>query len=361
MKILYLLFSYTVGGTEKLVTDICNEFVERGDEVHLYVVNDLYDEQLLRTLDQGVIVELYRRPVNGKGKIKAMIDLAKYIKVKGIEVVHCNSFNTPEIMLLAKLVNRRLKVVYTIHGLDQYNKLNNWRVKYRNWLCHTIVAISKTVEKEIIFSGANRKKVKVVYNAISLEKFKNNICKPKEDDVIILGNVARIDLENKGQDLLIRAVAELNKKYKVKCYFAGAADQKHIGDYEQLRGLVRENNLEDQIVFEGNVTDIPQFLKKIDVFVLPSRREGFGISLIEAMAMEIPCISSDINGPREIVGDEERGILFKSEDYIDLARAIERVILSYDTQIKKAQVASEYVKCNFDIKHMCDLLYDIYK
>ena len=97
MRIMYLLFSFTVGGTERLVADICKEMILNNQEVFLYIVNDLYSGELLDSLDKRIHVELQNRPVGGEEKITTLLKIAKYVKQYRIDVVHCNSFNSPEL------------------------------------------------------------------------------------------------------------------------------------------------------------------------------------------------------------------------------------------------------------------------
>lgn len=360
MKIMYLLFSFTVGGTERLLVDICNEMSQSND-VYLYIVNKFYDKNMLDSLSKKVDVVLKEREPGSYNKISAIFELSMFVKNNRIDVIHCNALNTPDLLLLKKIMFNNVKIIYTIHGINQYNHLNRIQVWYRNQICQTIIAISTAVKNDIIAAGADVKKVRTVYNAINLKRFvyKKNIHMPK--DKMILGSVARIDLEKKAQDLLMSAILELKKNnIPVKCYFAGAADEMHKKDFCLLEQFIKENGLEEDIVLLGNIDDISSFLQTIDIFILPSRCEGFGISLVEAMATGIPCISSDIDGPKEIIGENQRGLLFQSGDHIDLARAIKDVIRNYSSYLQTAKCASKYVKKNFNIETMCENLIEIY-
>lgn len=361
MRIMYLLFSFTVGGTEKLVIDICNEMSKRSHEVFLYIVNDNYDEQILCELSEKVIIIKKNRQVGSGRLLRQAIDLFEFCKKEKIEVIHCNSFDIPEIAILCRMFLRNIKIVYTIHGVGQYDNLNKVRIIYRNVICNSIIAISRSVGDDIISHGANQKKVHVIYNAINFDKFEKHFNKRYDKDNIAIGHVGRIDIEKKGQDLLVEAIAILKKRgINIKCYFAGAADFLHQNDLKKLNALVDKYGLNESIIFCGNVENIPRFLEKIDIFVLPSRYEGFGISLIEAMAMGIPCIASNIAGPKEIIGDEEWGSLFDSGDPLALVDKIEHVIGNYDAQKARAEDVREHVIKHFNIQNMCDCLMKMY-
>lgn len=360
MKIMYLLYSFTIGGTEKLVSDICNE-ISKSNEVYLYIVNDHYDDSMISKLSYNIHIILYGRKVGSKNKLKTMIDIYRFCKAENIDVIHCNALNTPELLLIVKMFIKKLKVVYTIHGVGQYETLGKIRAFYRNKLCNSIIAISHSVYEDIISNGADKKKTTIVYNAINLEQFQMGKHVIRENQFKI-GNVARIDISNKGQDVLLNAIILIKNICNVKCIFAGAPDKSHEEEFQMLidKADWELKNSKSMVEFVGSINDVPHLLENIDLFVLPSRFEGFGISLIEAMSMGIPCISSDINGPKEIIGDEERGYLFKSGSAEKLADQILHVINNYEEALIKAEKAKKYVEDNFDIKVMCEKLIRIY-
>ena len=121
--------------------------------------------------------------------------------------------------------------------------------------------------------------------------------------------------------------------------------------YQYLKNLVKENGLENEIEFVVNRTDIPHFLNEADLFVLPSRFEGLGLSALEAMAAGVPVIVSDVDGPRELVQDYKNGYLFESENSYALAEAITHVYYAPTEARRVADEASRFVR-QFDISVM---------
>ena len=361
MRIMYLLYSFTIGGTEKLISDICNQ-ISKENDVYLFIVNDHYDEEMLSMVSSNVCVTLYGRKKGANNKLSIMIDIYRFCKTKNIDVIHCNALNTPELLIITKMLLKNTKIVYTIHGVGQYAALNRMRVAYRNMLCDSIIAISKSVYDDVVSNGADSKKTHIVYNAINIDLFKSNEHR-SNSSTFIIGNVARIDISKKGQDILLEALSIIKDKCNFKCIFAGAPSEGTKEEFQRLKDRAKNDfeNCGSEVNFIGSITDVPQFLKNIDMFILPSRFEGFGISLVEAMCMGVPCISSDINGPREIVGDNERGYLFESGSPQKLAEKILYVMDNYDEALIKANLAKEYVIENFDIRNMCTKLMQIYK
>lgn len=207
-----------------------------------------------------------------------------------------------------------------------------------------------------------QKKVKVVYNAIDFKRVDGSLTENRVFDKnnVVIGNVARFEPEIKGQDILLDAMEKLVKTYpNIKCLFAGAPDKSHQEQYTRLKNKM-EKQYPNNILFMGNVDDIADFLRKIDIFVLPSRFEGFGLSLVEAMAMEVPCIASKLAGPEEVLEYGKKGILFEKEQVEDLIEAIERVIENYSYEKEKAMQNSTYVKEKYNIENMTEQLIEIY-
>lgn len=358
---MYLLFSFTIGGAEKLVVDLCNEMASKHQEVHLYIVNDYYSNALLKALDKRVHVKLQNRKIGKGEKITTVIRIAKYIIQNEIDVIHCNSLNAPELLLLKPILYRNSRVIFTVHDVGQYGTLSKWKVLIRNILCDSFIAISESVRQDMVEAGANGQKISVVYNAINLSEFQGHNGKMFDRKHVIIGNVARMMPEKKGQDILIEAIEQIQKKYpEIVCEFAGGCDVQHEKAYEMLKRNVVDKNLSRNIVFRGTVIDVPSFLEKIDIFVLPSRFEGFGISLIEAMSMGIPCIASDLDGPAEIIGDNDWGELFPVGDVNALAFKIDYIIEHYDEYQERQAGIKKYVHERFDICRMSDCLLKIY-
>lgn len=360
MRIMYIMFSFTVGGTERLVADICNEMSKREHDVYLYIINDYYSEYLLSTIDEKVHIELQNRTIGGKGKFKLVKRITEFIRDNKINVVHSNSFDCPELFVLKKLFFNKTKIFHTVHDVGQYKNLSKLRIWLRNKICDKIIAISNIVHNDVVKFGADQNKVITVYNAINFKKFYEvNYKRLDKSEKIEIGNVARLIPPKKGQDVLIGAIAKVKKIYpQIYCKFAGTYDGYDFS--KQLKQLADELNVTDNVAFLGNVDNVPKFLSEINIFVLPSKYEGFGISLIEAMSLGIPCIASNLDGPKELVEKVKCGLLFESGDEGDLADKILFTIENYKVLKEQSIENINTVKELFDIKVMCNKLETLY-
>ena len=201
----------------------------------------------------------------------------------------------------------------------------------------------------------------MIYNGIKSEKYSKAIYKIFDKEHVKVGCVARIMPSVKGQDILIKAVPIIVKKYsEIKVEFAGGIAKEEAAEYEKLQSYTAENGIQKNVDFLGSVSDVPSFLNTIDILVVPSRTEGFGLALVEAMAMGVPCIASDIEGPAEIVNNEKIGILFKSEDEKSLSEYIIKMIENYELYKKAAWNKRKYVLNKYGIETMCEKLTLLY-
>ena len=163
-----------------------------------------------------------------------------------------------------------------------------------------------------------------------------------------LVQVSRLYIKHKGQDILLQALKELIQNRGINNF------QLHlIGDGESRRFLekmVKDLSLEIFVVFEGAKTQeyIFEHLADYDCFVQPSRQEGFGLTVAEAMAAKLPVLVSNLDGPMEIVDNGRVGMLFERDNPIDLADKLE-VILRGDYDYRMIEKAYERVVTMYDV------------
>lgn len=358
MNIMYLLFSFTVGGIERLMVDIANGMSKKHN-VTVCIINDYYSKELINDLDDSINVVLMKRPV-GSGKVKCMIDILKEVRSVKPDVLHCQGMNCIQASLLVKLLMPDIKIYNTVHDVNNYSRYNKLQVALGNIMCKKIIAISKAVEKEILDKRVPENKVEVVYNAIDTDKFKCVNSKNFDKDSVVIGNIARVYPAKKGQDLLIKAIAELTSKgYNIRCVFAGEPMKGNMKYIDELNDLAESLNVKDRVMFLGNVMNVPQVIEGIDIFALPSRFEGFGISVIEAMSMKKLCVVCDIEGPKEIISSDKLGYVFKTGDFKDLAQKLEKAVNNYNSF--DYDYIRNYVEDKYSIKNMLVKLEKIYE
>lgn len=353
MRIMYLIFSFNIGGIERLLVDQCNGMTADGHQVTLCVINEDVTPSILKELSSAVSVLMLHRPSGGR-QLPYMRALAEEVRSRKIEVLHCEGMNCVLFSIPARIRNPKLVVLNTVHDVGNYPSYADWKIWLSNRILDETVAISDAVKREILERKMDPGKVTTICNAIDTDKFcyvdrsGRGSLKDREIQVV---NVARFFPKKKGQDTLLQAVEILLPRYpKLHCTFAGAPAKGQEEQYRLIQQEVEEKGLSDHVTFAGNVNDVPSLLAGADLFVLPSNYEGFGISLIEAMATGLPCVASDLEGPREIVNRAEQagvsvGHLVQAGEAEALARAIEEMIQTYakyDGRQIARYIASQY-------------------
>jgi len=179
----------------------------------------------------------------------------------------------------------------------------------------------------------------IASSGVDIDKFRPETRDPKS--ALRIGFVGRL-LDDKGIREFVAAAREVKRRHpKVEFIAAGAPDPGNpaaVGEAE-LAAWKAENVVE----FAGQVTDMPAFLNSLDIFVLPSYREGLSRSLIEAGACGLPAVTTDVPGCRDVVADGENGLLVPARDAAALADAIERLVQDADLRKRMGERAREVV------------------
>jgi glycosyltransferase involved in cell wall biosynthesis len=310
MHILHINFSITVGGIDTMLVDILNEQIKT-TKTTLVIINDKIEESVLANLNPKVSVIKIRRKEGAKDILKILKLNFIIFKLKP-SIIHCHNSNVVNFLALKKC-----PVVLTVHDINystaSYNKYNH------------IFAISHAVKKDIEKNGSFP--VSMVYNGINNEliKLKTDIKDEKEKFRLVV--VSRLEHQKKGQDIVLEAIKALSNSYNLTLDLIG--DGTSLG---YLQNQVAELKLESQVHFLGvkSRNYIYDNLKNYDLLIQPSRYEGFGLTIVEAMLARIPVLASDIDGPNEILNNGEYGICFKSGDVIDLTKKLKDIFLNYN-------------------------------
>lgn len=176
----------------------------------------------------------------------------------------------------------------------------------------------------------NNERSETVYNGIDLTRF--DLKQDGEgirsefgigEETRLLGTIGHFASLKGYEELMAAAKGVVGRGYDIKVVLVGDDIYRHSRSYkETLLSLVGSAGLRDRVIFTGFREDIPELLASFDIFVLPSRSEGFGRVNLEAMAMARPVISTNIGGIPEVVLDGITGILVPPGDSEALSRAI---------------------------------------
>jgi glycosyltransferase involved in cell wall biosynthesis len=188
-----------------------------------------------------------------------------------------------------------------------------------------VFAVSEQVRRHSIeVDRIEPARVQTIYNGLNLGDWNPTPRQAKAQGEFLIatvGNIRRV----KGHDVFIRAAAIIVEEFpKARFSIAGAVLEQDF--FSELQAMVQELNLANNFHFDGDVKNLPQYLAAADIFVLPSRSEGFSNAIVEAMAASLPVVATDVGGNAEAVEDGISGFLVPSDDPAALAAAILRVL-----------------------------------
>lgn len=315
------------------------------------------------------------REISPVNDIKSLINLVKLFKKIKPEVVHGN---TPKGALLSMIAAKISKVphrIYCVHGLRYQGEGEGFKRKVlmaiERLTCRMatdIFSVSYGVKDILKEDKICSKKINLIWNGsingIDIDFFNPNIVDDValrnefklNSDHFVFGYVGRI-VKDKGINELVEAFVEINKENKNTRLLL-------VGSFEDLDPILSktENEIKTNknIIYVGFQKDIRPYLKIMNLFVFPSYREGFGISLMEAAAMNVPAISTDIIGCNEIIDDGYNGRLITPRSMEALKIAMKDLVLNRDKIDQMSNVSRQYVISRYEQKKLWKKALDAY-
>ena len=215
-----------------------------------------------------------------------------------------------------------------------------------------IIAVSGSVQERFIHSGANPGQIRTIENGIDLERFTPGASTLRRAELSIpeshrvIGVIGMFD-PVKGHVFLLRAIKRLQESgvNDLTCLIAGEGRlEADLKDYAKAAGI------EQNVRFLGYRRDIPDLLGLMDMVIMPSLRESFGIAALEAMAMKLPVVASRIGGLEEVVEHERTGLLVPPSDAAALAEAILRLAENPEMRRNMGEAGRHRVEEKFSIE-----------
>jgi len=223
-----------------------------------------------------------------------------------------------------------------------------------------IFAVSEQVRLHSIeVDRVNPARIETIYNGLDLSGWNAPSVTGRTSQNILIttvGNIRRV----KCQDIFIRAAALIVPQFP-NVSFSVAGEILEPDYFEELQALVSDLSLSNRFHFIGGVINLRQHLSTADIFVLPSRSEGFSNAIIEAMAASLPVVATNVGGNPEAVKDGVSGFLVPPEDPAKMAEAI-RQLLANPSQARAMGVTGRSIAAeNFTIEAMMQRIVRTYK
>lgn len=328
LKVLHLATHLNVGGITRYMYLAAGELTRRGHSVSVATGGGECAEDFKA---RGIGVRAFGIRTKNELHPKlllALVPMIAYVRRERFDVLHAHTRVT---QILSFFISKATGVPYvsTAHG---YYKRRIGRRLWGAWGAR-VIAVSPLVAQELEASHAvDASRIAVIMNAIDRRELEKKLAESDREavrrqlgipqDGIVVGAISRL-VKDKGHDVLIGAASRLKDKFpKLVVVIIGEGRERAA-----LEALARERGIADRTRFLGTQRDVAPFLAAMDIFAHPATfREGFGLSVAEAMAARLPVIATDIWAINAILENGKTGILVPPKSEAALADAIRRLI-----------------------------------
>lgn len=365
MRAVVICVSRSWGGLEQIAAYDARQLSKLDLDVHFMCLKDspihqnLLDEPKLKLLP----LDFQPRDFLDLRLRSICLDLTQK---QGVNLFHCHQPSLLSSIIPWVYRNNRVVVLASRHIMNAHDKRNPFHALIYRRL-DALIVMSQTLRENVLGTHPLRERqVKVIHYGLDFSRFnpegiQRDLQRAEwgaDADTILIGLVGRID-PAKGQSTFIKAAAGLlqsqrgpqniSTERKFKFVIVGeetrGRDSNHLGE---LQKMVEQFHLQDRIVFAGFKENIPEVMSALDIFVMPSRQEAFGLVAIEAMAMKCPIVISSGGSADEIVGKEEFGLLVRPDDAFDLRGRLTYLLDHPEKRKEMGERAREHVLKNYD-------------
>ena len=382
MKILILMTQfYQLGGAELLDVELAEELNKRGiyTEIMSMYNESLPGVRLAQTVlyDRGIpAIHFLGLPIhpNVFDAFFAIFKLRKFIIENKIDIIETSMVPTTFLATWATLSSpvRHIAGIHQVFKKTRENTILHklWRFSVRCNSKNIYYAISKYVfDAWIKYSSISASHIQIIYNSVREEFYnthsdKKNICSElnipeKSNLVIYVGRLA----EYKGIDTIIESLGDILQRYNIYLLYIGLPDLYVEGTREMLDLIskrIDENNWCNRVQFLGYRNDIPRIMASSDVLVHPTRIEGFGLTLAEAMASGLQIVASNVEGIPEVVAGTD-SILVSPNDPVSLRNGVISVLNRSDLQKNVAILKGKKCAEKYRLKNRVDKIIDMFQ
>jgi L-malate glycosyltransferase len=337
MKVVIAIPCLLRGGTEIQSLFLARALISGGYEVTVLCYHE-YNEDMVKDFEkEGCVVTLQKYPRN-TGKFRLLMKLISYFKRSKPDFVHVQYIAPATIPILAARLAGVKRVLTTMHQMGTpYGLKEHLLFSGSRRLCDHAVFVSQAVQRswtgsenlyDFNFPESFTGKSGTIFNAVDVDEI-NGISSRSDaenkklslsiNDKFVIGAVSRLRRE-KGIDVLVKAFSLLPELHKTSHLLI-------VGDgpdLNELKAMAEKAEISDIVTWTGELprNDALGAVCLMDLVVVPSREEGFGLTAIEAMALGKPVIASNTGGLTEIVKDGINGYLVPAGDPAALARKI---------------------------------------
>lgn len=328
-KIIFYLSSLTKGGAQRVILNLTEALLEKDYEVIIVTTLEEENEYELPKGAKRILSDLTQDEIT-ESRWKNLKH--RYLKLRNIwqkekPDIIVSFIGKNNIMAILTSLGLKIPVAVSVRGEpteEYYNKVLRFLARYLFLFSSGIIL--QTKESQQFFPKKTLKKAVVLPNPLNPIFLEKQYDGEKEKKIILVG---RVD-SNKNQKLAVQAFAKIHEKfpeYYMEIWGEGE-------DRESLSSYVKELGLKDKIILPGATSRVKEKLETATLYVLPSNTEGMPNSLMEAMALGIPVISTNCpcGGPAELITDGFDGLLVPVGKVDPMAEAMEKVLFDKELQ-----------------------------
>ena len=304
MKILNAIHAQSIGGVDQVFRNYSEVLINNGHEVALLISKNGNENY-----QAGKIFKL-----KNFSQVLDFFHLLFILAIFRPDVVFCHSNRLMKWMRFLRFLSPAKSVAIN-HGITFKNSLN----------CNYVISINREISDLVVAAGFDRAKSFALPNVIKIDqKYQEKTLKNPP----IIGIYGRVE-PRKGFDILIKAgeiLAKNGQDFRLKI---GGFEVPGGYNWQVLRDLAESCGISEKCQFVGTVLDKKKFFEDVNIFCVPSREEPFGLVILEGFLFSTLVISSDSDGGKFLIKNEENGLLFKSEDSAELAQKIAKILQNF--------------------------------
>ncbi|MFI5162337.1 MAG: glycosyltransferase family 4 protein [Sphingobacteriales bacterium] len=312
----------------------------------------------------------YLAPENfvGFGRSKAKLALKTLGTATRSDIVILSHVNLALIGIIIKILNPKCQVWLVAHGIEVWRPLNFIKRTFVKRFCNKIICVSSfTREQMIKWHDLLPEKCIVLNNAVDPfikhpEEFEkpeyliNRYSLTSENQVIFTLTRLASSEQYKGYEQVIKAIGRLKEHFPgIKYILSGQCDST---EETRIKELIKTCLVEDNVILTGflNETELADYFLLADLFVLPSKKEGFGIVFIEALACGLPVICGNADGSVDAIKNGELGTAINVNDLDELEKTIETYLNNPPTMATRESLQSQCLNYFNELDYRKNLL-----
>ncbi|MCH7534387.1 MAG: glycosyltransferase family 4 protein [Bacteroidetes bacterium] len=332
MKVLHICSENTWRGGERQIAYLICELEKLN--VKSYVVcrkGSVFEEYCKNNL-----IEYTSLPFKSSYEITSAIRIKKLCKYNDIDILHMHSSKGHTLGVISSLLGNKSKLVLSRRvDFPVKNWLSKWKYNYSP--IKKIICVSERIKEVMSPFIKDKKRLVVAHSGIDINRF-NGMMNSKilhyeyglSDDTKIVANISAL-ADHKDYPTFINVVKEFKNicNKKVKFFIVGEGSLKY-----EIESLIEENELNNDIIMTGFRNDIADIFLELNVFLITSKEEGLGTTVLDAFASKIPVVASAGGGIPEMIEHDTTGLLYEIGDFKGMAEGV-KLLLENDEVVQR--------------------------